>query len=562
LLNILFNFPKTNFCITKLNKMKKYFLLALFLTPVFVFAQVVKTSKDFKLDISDPYPVVDGSKKWYFVHGDQLLAIKFRGSMTYQLFDLKTMKPTNTSSIDKKSGGMPRGYIQEEFIQQGERILEFYNVWDKPNLTEQVYYRDVGFDTPNKGKKGTLILKSKKRLKNNMGQNKIDVYQSFDKSKILIVYELRKTETKDALNFQTFGLVVFNDEMEELWRKEVKMPYSEKEIENMGYTLDNNGNAYMLLRKKSKEAKNPLELLKVSEGGKENTIKIDAGGKFFPRGIKLEQGNDNKLYCVGYYGGSIAAQGIYMAILNNDGEVENEKFHEIPLAIINQNKSDRAQERGEKRAADGVDIGIDHLSLDQIKVQENGDVLLIGEVYFIITTPGSSTITNTTYFKEILVTKLDGQGKLLWMKKLVKNQVQKKSFSSSYGMGIVSAIADRVYRYNNKEKFDLSFQYINTDKNHYFLYLDNIKNLNLPLNKYPARHSSKLGGFLTAYKVNDETGEVAKLSLFDLRDLKGYSVTQFNTDRIVQKSESEILVELYKKKKQDILLSIKIQEAN
>jgi len=91
------------------------------------------------------------------------------------------------------------------------------------------------------------------------------------------------------------------------------------------------------------------------------------------------------------------------------------------------------------------------------------------------------------------------------------------------------------------------------------LYLDNINNLNLPLNEHPATYKSGQGGFLTAYKINDASGDVSKLSLFDLKDVKGIPVFQFTTSRIIQPSDKEIILELYKKQKQDILLRINLK---
>ena len=91
------------------------------------------------------------------------------------------------------------------------------------------------------------------------------------------------------------------------------------------------------------------------------------------------------------------------------------------------------------------------------------------------------------------------------------------------------------------------------------IYLDNLKNLNLPLNKYPAKHMSGLGGFLTAYKIDDASGDVTKLSLFDMRDLKGEKVSNFRNDYILQRKDNEMFLELNKKKKENLMLRITIK---
>jgi len=115
--------------------------------------------------------------------------------------------------------------------------------------------------------------------------------------------------------------------------------------------------------------------------------------------------------------------------------------------------------------------------------------------------------------------------------------------------------------FNTKvNNYDLSYKYMEKNGYHYLLYLDNVKNMNLGLNEYPARHMSGKGGYLTAYKIDDTSGDVSKLSLFDMKDVNGIAVYQFSTDRIIQASEEEVLLELYKKKKEDIMIRIAIQE--
>ena len=104
----------------------------------------------------------------------------------------------------------------------------------------------------------------------------------------------------------------------------------------------------------------------------------------------------------------------------------------------------------------------------------------------------------------------------------------------------------------------MSYQYMFQNGNHYVLFLDNKKNLELPLNKVPANHTDGQGGFLTAYKISDAKGAVSKLSLFDMRDLQGTEVYQFMTDRILPLSGNEFVIELYKKQKEDLLIKVSL----
>lgn len=135
----------------------------------------------------------------------------------------------------------------------------------------------------------------------------------------------------------------------------------------------------------------------------------------------------------------------------------------------------------------------------------------------------------------MLLTKIGADGELLWMRKLPKRQ------------------------YGRRGRGGMGFQHMTIGKNHYFVFLDNVKNIELELDQYPAKHMDGRGGFLTAYKVNNESGKVGKVSIFDTTDLEGYKVYQFHTGRMLPVSENEFMVEFYKKGKEDLMVKIKVE---
>ena len=104
---------------------------------------------------------------------------------------------------------------------------------------------------------------------------------------------------------------------------------------------------------------------------------------------------------------------------------------------------------------------------------------------------------------------------------------------------------------------ELSYKYIYGENAHYYLFLDNVDNIDLEINKFPKAHRAGAGGFLTAFKIDDNTGEVTKHSLMDTRDvkgLKGKKVFQFTPERIQKTTDNEFVLEVYKKKKEDVLI--------
>ncbi|PCI97654.1 MAG: hypothetical protein COB15_07290 [Flavobacteriales bacterium] len=544
--------------------MKHLSLVLLLALPTFLISQEVKTAKDFEVEIGPAYPVVDAKIKEYFHHNNEILSIKVGGVITVQKFNANALEQTTRKEIPIKKN-LPRGFVHEEFVQNRGKVFQFYNVWDKPNETEQIFVHEITFASM-QVENNRLVSKIKGKVQSTMGKDKIDIYQSFDYSKYLMVYRRHPKVKSDKVNKDVIGMTVLDENMKPIWEKEITMPYTEKNMDNLGYTIDSKGNAYLLARVRTENKEKHLELLKYNNSGTPKITRIEAQGKKFPHGITLEEGKNGAIYCAGFYGEGRSSNGVYVSIIDNNGVITNEQFHDIPLEIINQNVRKGKQDRNAKKEGTKKEVGIHELDLDHIVVNDDGSFLIVGEVYYVTktsTTQARGAVNNhtgmnrrkTTYvynYQDMFMAKLTADGKVAWMKKMAKRQ---KYTKSTYGGGFGFHGITTSFKRNGP---DLSYIHMTTGDNHYLLYLDNIKNLDLPLDKYPAVHSSGKGGFLTAYKINDASGDVSKLSLFDLRDVKGIPVYQFNTGRIIQPSDKEILLEVYKKKKQDILLRINL----
>jgi hypothetical protein len=76
------------------------------------------------------------------------------------------------------------------------------------------------------------------------------------------------------------------------------------------------------------------------------------------------------------------------------------------------------------------------------------------------------------------------------------------------------------------------------------------------INEVPTRHSDGAGGFLTAYKIDDITGQTKKEYILDTRDVRGIELYQFRTSRIIPVSSNEFVFESYKKKKEDVMIKV------
>lgn len=534
--------------------MKAFFLSFLIVSSSLVYGQTYKTSKEFKVTKGTPYPVVDAYRKIYLSKGNQVLSVKIFGkSVIMQKFDADQTKEISKTVFDK----LPKNYVYEGLFELQNKYYFFYSLWDGDNKKEQLFAKEIDFDLGSFVGEDKLLISVNEKITGSVGMgaglynfmivDKFTFNTSFDDSKILIKYRIKPQERDDSKNFDKIGLYVFDNNLATVWGKQVEMPYTEKKMDNIDYSLDKEGNVYVLSRvyndnstkltKKGEEVNYHFELFKYADKGSTFTKASMTIKDKHISDIWMFENPNNYIICGGYYSSTKymdLADGLFTFKVNNKGEILDTKMYEIPLDIINQFKTEREVEKNKKADEKGKELGIMYLKLKDLLVQSDGSIILIGEQDFEVTYTDSKGNTRTVQHNhDIIATKIDPKGNLSWMRKLPKRQT---------GM------------YND------SYSYIQVNGQHYILYLDNIKNINLPINKVPVFHSGGMGGFLTAYKIDDNLGEVSKLSLFDLRNVQGTEVFQFSTNRIVETSPKQFVAEVYIKKKQDMLIKVDIVE--
>lgn len=511
----------------------------------------VVTSKEFDFELSSPYPVVDAAVKRYYAGDGGVVSVKMnRDGITVQKFGGNSLNQEHAEAFNE----LEAGAVYESDLSTKDYIYFFYSAWDRANETEQLFVRKINLSTGRMEGNSERLISIKGKITGGDG-NKFQVEESFDNSKLMIRYRKKPEKRNDKINKDVIGIYVFNrNDLSKIWGDDIEMPYTEARMNNLEYAVDKNGNAFILTevmkegetRRFDKED-NPnfeIQLIAVEGNGSEvQATDMNTQGKFVNQ-VGFFEGKDNSLLLAGYYSNKRGFQvdGIFLLGMNAAGEQLDLKTYEVPSEIIKQYISERQQKKIDKNEDKGNDISLRNMVLRELHIQEDGSLLFAGERYFYTSRTDSRTgqTTYTHYFQEILIAKISASGELEYMRKLPKNQVGSSAFW--------------IYR------GDLGYKLISSDKYYYFMFMDNVKNMKLDPNKYPAQHSSYQGGFLTAYQVEKSTGEVAKLSILDTRDAKGTELFQFNTERMVEIAENQIAVECYKKKKEDVMIKITIQD--
>lgn len=565
-------------------------LLGLFALLATLYSYSQKTlSKDYQYNVSEPYPVVEGDQKFYFSRDDskQVIALKFDKPEIYiQRFD-----PDKPAFISEKKykDFLPDRHDIESVRILGDKMYLFYSSWDKANEIEQLFAQEIDFEKGEFVGSAKLLFKVQGRVSRagragdaseTADWSKFDIQPSFDRKLFMVQYRKRPEVKRDTKSYDIIGLYTFDNNLNKLSDKEYKMPYTERKMDNLDYQIDNKGNLYLLAKiyhddttdeKKNKKdtlANYHVELLTMKKGETDIKItKVETGSNFINK-LWIFASPANELIAAGYYNNGKGksrrkagvftffgnssytkdgnCDGVMMFKMNTDGSVSDLKTFDIPLDLINQYESKRTQKKNVKKEEKGEGAKFTDLALKNLQYQKDGSIIMVGEQDFIIvnntSTGGSFGMagmnTHVSYdyhYEDILVTKINPDGTLGWMSKVPKRQIGHDVRNPQGGM---------------------SYKFFSNETNHFLVFLDNVKNIDLSLDKDPAIHSDGKGGYLTSVKMSDADGSYEKGSILNSRDVEDFKLRQFSTNRVVKTGETSFVVEAYKKSKEDIMIKI------
>lgn len=450
---------------------------------------------------------------FYKFTGKEYAEVYFRkgDDMVFQIFDesFKNVKKQELVTLPKES----KKYANEGFYNIKNEFFWFYSTWDRKTETERLFALPFDKDMFKFDPKEIKMIETG-RLD---PYNKYRFNYSTDSTKMLVTYRVKPRERRDKLNKDIIGFNLYDSKINKLYAAEIEMPYSEFDMNNLDYEVDSRGNIYMLTEVKinnsldgevntDRDSKNAMryELIRVNQ--KNNTlqaIKINLENKY-TNSVVLSEDLNHDIVIAGYYSdkkNSSGSNGAYIIRLEYDANnsVKNVKttYCEFPAETLKAYETARTKKKMEKKDKEG-DLEASNLTFDKMVFYEDGSVLIIGEEYYVVThtyyNGKTTTTTYTYYYNDILVLKADRNGKTLWCNKIPKQQS---------GSGTA----------------DLSYHHHNYNGEDFFLYLDNIKNIDLPLTETPFAHSSGRGGYLTCVKI-DRSGNMTKKSIFDIKEEK------------------------------------------
>jgi len=353
--------------------------------------------------------------------------------------------------------------------------------------------------------------------RNKYQEGSFNFHISRDSSKVLVYNQLPYKQN----NPERFALRIFDNELQELWSKDIRLPYDDNQFVLEDYQVDNDGNVYLLgvlysdnsLVRRRGNPNYKYVILAYNKSGEELTkYKIDLNEKFITD-LTFRVADNGELICSGFYSekGTYSVKGTYFfrvdpkekRIFNKNAKEFNFDFRTEYVSEKKKGKLKNRERKGDvKKAAELYSYSLDHLIL-----RNDGGALLIAEQYFVEEQVdnyygyGYSTFNNNNVrydyyynYNDIIVVNIDPNGEVEWTARIPKRQETRNDggYFSSYAMSIVR---DKIY----------------------FIYNDNAKNFN-PDKKSNRFYNYNGSNSIIALTSVHQDGEVNTAPLFENMD--------------------------------------------
>ena len=506
------------------------------------------------ISYGDDYQGFSGTVKKHFTVDSVLLSICFyRKTIILQTFNQNTLNVIRSKDFN----GFPKKVMVEDVLEFNNEVYLFYStlIHNDTVFQEKLYRRKINIDSCSFGETKLLMAVDGNVNGGISGRENADNFsfrKSIDKKQLLVQYQ-REGKKKELVEM---GYKVFNKEFKLVWEKEMKMPYENWKMENIDFTLDNESNIYLasntyikaneINRKATKTGviNYDLEVFKIgvtSGSFTKSKILLDSG--YHINSFKFFQIGSDQLIAAGY--SSIIGRNskfnqtsgaFKFSLLDKESKIDTFSFSET---IANQNlkKSEITLNVSNKRRYKKEwKSPIKNLIPKNLILEKDGSFILIGEQqeeaisHAVFPTPIGMVHKTTVkmLFNDILISKFNKNGSLDWMKKLAKRQ------DVVYGVDFFGL-----------DKKSLSFKLVEGEKDLYILYLDQLKNLKLPLTKKPEKFNDDDYGMLTAYKINRKSGVGGKTLILDVNWINGLQTVDFNLEGISAFGKDQFVFEGY-----------------
>lgn len=514
-------------------KIKLYFL-SICLTCLTAFAQD-NTPKKYTKKISEPFKSGKNSGALYnslggssfvFSNGKEILSCNFYDAVIMvKKFDSEKLTVIKENRFEKF---FAKNFFLVDCIKLNNRYFVFYSSWDGDAKKEQVFSAEIDFDKCEFVGTPKLLLQVDGKVS---GYNSDFIYFNLTESsneKSIAVNYIKNPENKKSS--QIIGVKVFDENLNQISASEIALPYNENKVNCSNFILDNNGDFYWVAKvfhddsrndKKNKKdlvANFHYEICSIKFEGKTiNAVKIEDNENVI-NNLSLFVTPKNLMVCGGTYSDGSSdvmdTDGYVGFKISPEGKIYDKVFSEFTLDILKKYRSIKEQKNIDKTHTKGESNGLYKVFLKDVYICENGDFVFIGEQKY---TYAPTNGRNIDFYMDLIVSKVKTNGNVVWLNKIPKKEVDVKSS-----------------------------WYVNSNNNYYFIFVDDIHNINLPLDKNPDAAFGGHDEYMSVVKISDLDGSVNGGEIFNNMDFKNYDIKKYMLQRhhLFKISENEIVFEI------------------
>jgi len=529
---------------------------------------------EIKVDFGTSFPELNGQAKLYQKSSEHLVSVKFDKEIpivNIQSFDIKSLNFLG----EIKEFNLGGNSVVEGFNELKGRFYLFFSRYDKKMKVEQLFVREINPKSASFNGEEKLLLEVDSKIRNsiektkwftNLVWGKYGFVKSPNDEKFLIYYSLEPEIDNKIKENDVVGIHVFNGQLLPVWSNTFDLPYNENSFDLLDFNVRSTGEVcflakkynYELSRNSNRNHDNLFQISDREDGYKSMVFMVDKNHKTlhemkidgFYKTLIFEDNENEDLSVVGFsieikkeyenredYDvdiNEICNNTVSKFIINEKGVLTLKYKLYIPSDIIKENSVPLDHEKNKNESISVYKSIPGNLKIKYIRKQNNGSSIIVAEEEYLSTFFVSSNTSSTVgrvFYGFILVLKVSAEGELIWTKKIPKHQLGKFFLDA------------------------MSFSYLTNKDRHYFFYLDNLKNLNIGKDEVPLMFKSD---FMVT-KIDDNNENKVKNFLFDINKINSIPIYNFQTRRIVKVSETEMLVEVYKKKGEDVWIRIKLQ---
>jgi hypothetical protein len=495
----------------------KHFILA---AATLLTTTTIAQSKKFNFKLGTEYELPRKAADLSFFGNDKDGIINMglkKEELTILRFDPKTLAQSTEKTIELPE--MTKNFNSEDVVDFNGNYYWLHSDWDKKEEIEYLYYDKIDVVAGKITESNKKLFQAERiagsgYVSNGFYSAKTVGKYSFnfdaDHTKLLVSYRLSPEEKNDKKNYDKMGFYVYDSKMNKLWNNEFTLPYTEAIMDNLDFSVDSKGNAYLLAKIYASEKRKEVDKETGAAGYHYEVLKFMAGnnkivntkidiGDFFLKEASLIENTDHDMVIACTYSKkakSNGTDGVFLALMDQAGKINKYKngYYEFPLAELEKFESARSKRKMERKK----DYEAPNLSVRNIVVEADGSLFIALEEYYVVTTTysdsrGNTRTTYTYYYEDILGAKISKTGNFDWLRKVPKKQ------RGTNGRGT------------------MSYKLVSDATGYYFLFLDNKKNLELEEDEVPKYHLDGYGGQVVVGKI-DNAGNISREIVFDTRE--------------------------------------------